>query len=144
MDKYTIATYTGEDRRQKGTMKIWDPKNPSLPHVDSAVISTFFSNASKCGLLSVREVTQESIVGTVAATGANLDRVVTVTARPDPTIGGKWLRFRVPAPKATGIMTAQGQRLTSAEGTTLVGAWKTANGITASYTFIRGVFTQRV
>jgi hypothetical protein len=125
-------------------MKIWDPKNPSLPHVGVTSICTFFSTASKCGLLSIREVSQESIVGTVANTGANLDRVLTVTARPDPTIGGKWLRFRVPAPKATGVMTAQWQRLTNAEGTTLVGAWKTANGISASYTFIRGVFTQRV
>lgn len=144
MDKYLIASFTGENRAQQGTMKIWDKDTPDAAFIPEGRVVTFFDGESHCGLASLKSVEQESIIGSVADAGANLDRTLTITARPASTVGGSYLRFVVPAPKATGELTRYGQRATKAEGDALVTAWKTANGITDAYNFVRGVFRQRV
>jgi len=142
MDKFVVAHFTGINRKQKGSMKIWDYATPDGDWADTEAIKTFFGTHSKCGLLYLSQHEQLSITSKVALAGANLDRRLTVTARPAGTVGGRNQVFTVPAPSVAGVVGAHGERMSKANGATLVTAWKTANGLTETFTFKRGVYTQ--
>lgn len=143
MEKYVIVNLVGANAKQQSTMKVWDYRYPTNNPPAAAAILAFLAAESYCGIKDADLHEEVSIVGTDPAPAANLDYKVKVSARPDPTVGGKDLTFAVPAPKATGELTRHGRRATKAEGTALVTAWQTANGISGNYRFKRGIFVQR-
>lgn len=144
MDKYIIVNLVGANTKQQSSMKIWDYRNPSADPPAAASIAAFLAAESYAGIKDADLHEEVSIVGTDPAATANLDYKLKVTANPPTTVGGKDLKFVVPAPKATGELTRHGRRATKAEGDAIVAAWQTANGIAGTYRFKRGIFVQRV
>jgi hypothetical protein len=144
MANFVTVKLHGANPAQKTTMKIWDEQDPNGVPPTGAAVMTFLSTETFAGTNGADLHEDVEIDGTAPAATANLDMKLKVTARPDPAVGGKFLRFDVPAPKQVGEMTRHGRRLSKAEGDAIVAAWLITNNISTGYTFTRGVFRQRV
>jgi len=107
-------------------------------------IKTFMALYSDAAILGVSKIDKLECATVAAGTGANVDVKLKVTYKNTTT--GKYGKFVIPAPVATITYdsTEKGERLSATDGAAIVAAWVTANTITDSLTFTRGVKIQTV
>lgn len=102
-------------------------------------IKTFLGLYSDAAILGVSKVDKLECAKVAAGAGADVDVKLKITYKNTTT--GKYGKIVIPAPKATLTYdsTAQGERLTATDGDAIVAAYVTANTLTDSLAFTRGV-----
>jgi len=102
-------------------------------------IKTFMALYSDAAILGVSKVDKLECAVVAANAGADVDYKLKITYKNTTT--GKYGKFVIPAPVSTITYdhSDKGDRVNATDGDAIVAAWVTANTITDSLTFTRGV-----